>query len=89
MTLGSCNSHQRDAVKIIFYEKYRRALVKVNTFLYVYLLNEHKYAPIGEFDEKRDAIRQYYCYDTTECKKYKTVSLPMKILYKPLHGYYL
>jgi hypothetical protein len=56
---------------------------------YVYLLNEHKYAPIGEFDEKRDAIRQYYCYDTTECKKYKTVSLPMKILYKPLHGYYL
>ena len=56
---------------------------------YIYLLNEHKYAPIGEFEEKHDAIRQYYCYDTTECKKYKTVSLPMKILYKPLHGYYL
>ena len=55
---------------------------------YVYLFNEKKYAPIGEFDKKHDAIRQYYCYDTTECKKYKTVSLPMKILYKPLHGYY-
>lgn len=55
---------------------------------YIYLLNEHKYVPIGYFDEKIDAIRQYYCYDTSECKKYKTFSLPMKTLYKPFHGYY-
>jgi len=55
---------------------------------FVYLLNEHKYAPIREFDEKIDVIRQYYCYDTSECKKYKIFSLPMKTLYKPFHGYY-
>jgi len=56
---------------------------------YIYLLNEKKYVPIGEFDEKIDAMRQYYCYDTSECKKYKTFSLPMKTLYQSLHGYYV
>ena len=56
---------------------------------YIYLLNDKKYAAISEFDEKMDAIRQYYCYDKTECKKYKTFSLSMKTLYKPFHGYYL
>ena len=56
---------------------------------YVYLLNDKKYAPVSEFDEKIDTIRQYYCYDTTECTKYKTVALPLKTLYKPFHGYYL
>lgn len=56
---------------------------------YIYLLNDKKYADIREFDEKIDAIRQYYCYDTDECKKYKTFSLSMKTLYKPFYGYYL
>ena len=48
---------------------------------YVYLLNEKKCAPVGEFDMTKDLIRQYYCYDTNECKKYKTSALPMKTLY--------
>jgi len=55
---------------------------------YIYLLQEQKYARGSDFDEKTDAIRQYYCYDTSECKTYKTFSLPMKTLYKPFHGYY-
>ena len=54
---------------------------------YVYLLNDKKYAPIGEFDINKDIIKQYYCYDC-ECKKYKTMPLPMKIVYTPLYGYY-
>jgi hypothetical protein len=56
---------------------------------YVYLLNDNKYATLGDFDKTTDVIRQYYCYDTTECKKYKTFSLSMKTLYKPFHGYYV
>lgn len=56
---------------------------------YVYLLNEKKYAPIGEFDMTKDVMRQYYCYETGgECKTYKTSALPMKTIYKPFHGYY-
>ncbi len=55
---------------------------------YVYLLNEKKCAPISEFDMTKDVMMQYYCYDTSECKKYKTSALPMKTLYKPFHGYY-
>jgi hypothetical protein len=55
---------------------------------YVYLLNEKKYAPISEFDATEDVMRQYYCYDTNECKKYKTSVLPMKTIYKPFYGYY-
>jgi len=58
---------------------------------YVYLLNEKKYAPISEFDMAMtaDVIRQYYCYETGgECKTYKTSALPMKMVYKPFHGYY-
>ena len=55
---------------------------------YVYLLNERKCAPISEFDMTKDVMMQYYCYDTSECKKYKTSALPMKTLYKPFHGYY-
>ena len=54
---------------------------------YVYLLNDKKYAPISEFDINKDIIKQYYCYDC-ECKKYKTMPLPMKIVYTPLYGYY-
>ena len=55
---------------------------------YVYLLNERKCAPISEFDATKDVMRQYYCYDTSECKKYKTSALPMKTVYKPFYGYY-
>lgn len=55
---------------------------------YVYLLNDKKCAPISEFDMTKDVIRQYYCYDTNECKKYKTSALPMKTLYAPFYGYY-
>ena len=55
---------------------------------YVYLLNEKRYAPISEFDMTKDVMRQYYCYETSECKKYKTSALPMKTLYKPFYGYY-
>ena len=55
---------------------------------YVYLLNEKRYAPISEFDMTKDVMRQYYCYETNECKKYKTSALPMKTLYKPFYGYY-
>ena len=55
---------------------------------YVYLLNEKRYAPISEFDMTKDVMRQYYCYDTNECKKYKTSALPMKTLYKPFYWYY-
>ncbi len=55
---------------------------------YVYLLNEKKCAPISEFDMTKDVMMQYYCYDTGECKKYKTSALPMKTVYKPFHGYY-
>ena len=55
---------------------------------YVYLLNERKCAPISEFDMTKDVMMQYYCYDTSECKKYKTSALPMKTMYKPFHGYY-
>jgi len=55
---------------------------------YVYLLNEKKCAPISEFDATEDVMRQYYCYDTNECKKYKTSVLPMKTIYKPFYGYY-
>jgi hypothetical protein len=56
---------------------------------YVYLLNEKKYAPIGEFDMTKDVMKQYYCYETGgECKPYKTSALPMKTIYKPFHGYY-
>lgn len=49
---------------------------------YVYLLNEKKYAPIGEFDTKKDVCRQYYCYEI-ECKKYKTMNLVTKIIHPP------
>jgi len=56
---------------------------------FVYLLNEKKYAPVSEFDMTKDVMIQYYCYETGgECKKYKTSALPMKMLYKPFHGYY-
>ena len=55
---------------------------------YVYLLNDKKCALISEFDMTKDVIRQYYCYDTNECKKYKTSALPMKTLYAPFYGYY-
>jgi hypothetical protein len=55
---------------------------------YVYLLNEKKCAPISEFDATEDVMRQYYCYDTNECKKYKTSVLSMKTIYKPFYGYY-
>ena len=56
---------------------------------YVYLLNEKKCAPISEFDMTKDVMMQYYCYETgAECKKYKTIALPMKTVYKPFHGYY-
>ena len=55
---------------------------------YVYLLNEKRYAPISEFDMTKDVMRQYYCYETSECKKYKTSALPMKTLYKPFYWYY-
>jgi len=49
---------------------------------YVYLLNEKKYAPVGEFDMTKDVMIQYYCYETGgECKKYKTSALPMKTMY--------
>jgi hypothetical protein len=54
---------------------------------YVYLLNDKKYAPIGEFDVNKDIIKQYYCYDC-ECKKYKTMPLPMKTNYAPFYGFY-
>ena len=54
---------------------------------YVYLLNDKKYAPIGEFDIDKDIIKQYYCYDC-ECKKYKTMPLPMKNNYAPFYGFY-
>ena len=54
---------------------------------YVYLLNDKKYALLGEFDIKKDIIKQYYCYEG-ECKKYKVMTLPMKIVYTPLYGYY-
>lgn len=54
---------------------------------YVYLLNDKKYALIGEFDVKKDIIKQYNCYDG-ECKKYKTMRLPMKTVYAPFHGFY-
>jgi len=54
---------------------------------YVYFLNDKKYAPIGEFDIKKDFIKQYYCYDS-ECKKYKTSGLSMKTNYVPFYGYY-
>jgi len=53
---------------------------------YVYLLNEKRYAPISEFDMAKDVMRQYYCYDTNECKKYKTSAFPMKTVYN--HVYY-
>jgi len=49
---------------------------------YVYLLNEKKYAPIGEFDIKKDVCRQYYCYEM-ECKKYKTMNLLTKTIHPP------
>ena len=56
---------------------------------YVYLLNEKKCAPIGEFDMTKDVMKQYYCYETGgECKTYKTSALSMKTMYKPFHGYY-
>ena len=56
---------------------------------YVYLLNEKKYAPIGEFDMTKDVMKQYYCYETGgECKPYKTSALPYTSMYKPFHGYY-
>ena len=54
---------------------------------YVYLLNDKKYAPIGEFDITKDVCKQYYCYNT-ECKKYKTSGLSMKTNYAPFYGYY-
>jgi len=54
---------------------------------YVYLLNDKKYALLGEFDIKKDIIKQYYCYEC-ECKKYKVMTLPMKIMYTPFYGYY-
>jgi len=55
---------------------------------YVYLLNDKKCALISEFDMTKDVIRQYYCYEMGECKKYKTSALPMKTLYVPFYGYY-
>jgi hypothetical protein len=56
---------------------------------YVYLLNEKKYAPIGEFDMTKDVMKQYYCYETGgECKTYNTIALPYTSMYKPFHGYY-
>ena len=55
---------------------------------YVYLLNDKKCAPVGEFDMTKDVIRQYYCYEMGECKKYKTSALPMKTVYVPFYGYY-
>ena len=54
---------------------------------YVYLLNDKKYAPIGEFDTTKDVCKQYYCYDF-ECKKYTTYGLPMKTNYAPFYKYY-
>ena len=54
---------------------------------YVYFLNDKKYAPISEFDIKKDFIKQYYCYETA-CKKYKTFALSMKTTYAPFYGYY-
>jgi hypothetical protein len=54
---------------------------------YAYLLNDKKYAPIGEFDITKDVCKQYYCYNT-ECKKYKTYGLSMKTNYAPFYGYY-
>lgn len=54
---------------------------------YVYLLNDKKYVPVGEFDINKDIIKQYYCYDC-ECKKYKTMTLPMKTNYAPFYGFY-
>jgi len=55
---------------------------------YVYLLNDKKCAPISEFDMTKDVMMQYYCYDTNECKKYKTSALHMKTVYAPFYGYY-
>ena len=55
---------------------------------YVYFLNEKKCAPVGEFDMTKDIIRQYYCYEMGECKKYKTSALPHVSIYKPFYGYY-
>jgi hypothetical protein len=55
---------------------------------YVYLLNDKKCALISEFDMTKDVIRQYYCYEMGECKKYKTSALPMKTVYAPFYGYY-
>ena len=56
---------------------------------YVYLLNEKKCAPIGEFDMTKDVMKQYYCYETGgECKTYNTIALPYTSMYKPFHGYY-
>jgi hypothetical protein len=54
---------------------------------YVYLLNDKKYASIDEFDIKKDICIQYYCYEG-ECKKYKTMNLPMKTIYAPFYGFY-
>jgi len=54
---------------------------------YVYLLNDKKYAPVEEFDIKKDVIKQYYCYEG-ECKTYKTMNLPMKTIYAPFYDYY-
>jgi len=54
---------------------------------YVYLLNDKKYAPVEEFDTKKDVIKQYYCYEC-ECKKYKTMNLPMKMIYAPFYDFY-
>ena len=55
---------------------------------YVYLLNDKNCASFGEFDMTKDVMRQYYCYDMGECKKYKTTALPMKTVYAPFYGYY-
>lgn len=54
---------------------------------YVYLLNDKKYASIDEFNIKKDICIQYYCYEG-ECKKYKTMNLPMKTIYAPFYGFY-
>ena len=54
---------------------------------YVYLLNDKKYASIDEFDTNKDICIQYYCY-AGECKKYKTMNLPMKTIYAPFYGFY-
>jgi hypothetical protein len=54
---------------------------------YVYLLNDKKYASIDEFDTDKDICIQYYCY-VGECKKYKTMNLPMKTIYAPFYGFY-